>query len=258
MNLQVQPATFLKRYKRFFADVQLPNGEIAVAHVANSGSLKTCLCENSPCLVTHHAGSDRKLNYSLRAIKSPTGWSGVDTSLPNPLVDEALFKGLIADWLPYRNFQREVKISDSSRIDFVLFGQQKSRTPERVTKALKFPDYLKSVKPLHFIEVKNVTYLDGSIAQFPDAVTERGQKHLDELMALTKQGHVAELVFVVQRTEAQSFGASPLDPVYAQKFKRALAAGVRVKVLKCEGWRDVQGEETLPLSLGHKELPFAI
>src|SRR5262245_61393492 len=110
---------FVKRYKRFFADVLL-NGETVVAHVPNTGSLKTCLYPGSACIVSESSNPARKLKATLHFLKTPTGWVGVNTSLPNFLVFEAWESGLIADWKKFAHGQREFKISKESRLDLVL------------------------------------------------------------------------------------------------------------------------------------------
>jgi len=266
MKIQVQPARFLRRYKRFFADVELPSGETVVCHVANSGSLKTCLTEGADCLITPAADPERKLRYSLRAIKGELGWIGVDTSVPNEIVWELYEKRRLADWARYSFAQREVKISDESRIDLILWNPSLKVATEKTSKKaeskpnpsrLKFPDYFDAGHQLRFIEVKNVTLMHGNVASFPDGVTERGQKHLDELMRLKSMGHEAEIFFTVQREGVRSFRpAEDIDPVYARKLDEARRAGV---VIRVHPWTGLQNWATAPeveLSLDVTELPI--
>jgi sugar fermentation stimulation protein A len=163
---------FLKRYKRFFADFELA-GKIEVAHVPNTGSLKSCNQAQSPCLVSPAKDPERKLRWTLEAIQSQeTGaWVGVNTSLPNHLVREAHGLSLFAHWRDFDDCQWEVKLNAKTRLDFCLTNTRK--------------------KKKHYVEVKNVTLAEDGFAKFPDAVTERGQKHLEELMQLMKNGHSA-------------------------------------------------------------------
>lgn len=213
----VREARFLKRYKRFFADVEL-NGEVVVAHVPNTGSLKTCLFENAPCIITESTNPARKLKATLHFVKTPTSWVGVDTSLPNLIAYEAWEEG--REWTHFKAAQREYKISKETRLDFVLAASE---------------EHLKNKQNLHHVEIKNVTLADGPTAKFPDAVTTRGQKHLTELMALMKQGHTAEILFVVQRSDCQYFSpADDIDPEYGRLLREAAAAGVTVRALACE------------------------
>lgn len=212
----VATGAFQRRYNRFFADVHL-NGETVIAHVANTGSLKTCLHVGGEALLSPAANPERKLKFSLEAIRTPWNtWIGVNTSWPNQLVRRVHELGLNPDWAAFPHFKPEHKISKETRLDGLLTaadGRQR------------------------FVEVKNVTMAAGDcerrqgIAQFPDAKTERGRKHLEELMRLVDEGHEAELVFVVQRTDCARFQpAWEIDPEYAETLARAAAHGVRVSV----------------------------
>jgi sugar fermentation stimulation protein A len=210
---------FVQRYKRFFADVKLDSGDTVVAHVPNTGSLKTCLFAGSPCLVSETDDPNRKLKATLHFVKTPTSWVGVDTTLPNFMVHRAWEAGHIEDWKGFAHGQREYKISKESRLDLVL---------------ARDADALKNRKYLHHIEVKNVTYAVDGVARFPDAVTERGQKHLRDLMMLRDSGHGAEIVFVIQRSDCTSFGpADEIDPKYGRLLREAAGRGVRVRALAC-------------------------
>ncbi len=211
-------ALFLKRYKRFFADVDL-NGKLVVSHVPNTGSLKTCLFPNSPCIVTESNNPERKLKATLQFLKTPTTWVGVNTALPNQLAYEAWEKKQVPDWAAFQAAQREYKISKETRLDLVL-----APTPED----------LKAQKNLYFVEVKNVTYAEDGLAQFPDAETTRGQKHLLELMKLKSEGHGAEILFVIQRSDGRKFkGAEHSEPRYAELLSEAYRAGVKIRALSC-------------------------
>lgn len=219
-------AKFLKRYKRFFADIEI-NGKVEVAHVANTGSLRGCLDEGAHCLVSPAKDPNRKLRYSLEMIKTPSTWVGVNTSLPNKLVYELWQSGTYAPWNTFDRGQMEVKISKETRLDMALW------------KSEDFPqeklDWKKVKPPLHFIEIKNVTLAESNIAQFPDSVTERGQKHLSELMDLMDKGYTCEIVFLVQRSDCDFFSpADAIDKKYGELLREAKKRGVLITPLSCE------------------------
>ena len=211
--LKLEQGIFLKRYKRFFADIEW-QGQVITAHVANTGSLKSCGESGSPCLFTAHDDPKRKLKYSLEMLQASSGsWVGVNTSLPNQLVKLALTEKRLPHWQDWDEIHPEFKINAETRLDFRL----RKISPEK----------------FHYIEVKNVTLMREKKAQFPDAVTIRGQKHLREMIALMEQGHSAELVFVVQREDCEEFTtADDIDPKYGQIFRQAVKAGLRVTALK--------------------------
>lgn len=210
--------TFLKRYKRFFADVEL-NGEVVVAHVPNTGSMKGLNVAGRPCLISPSNNPERKLKFTLEMIQAESGaWVGVNTSTPNAIVKEAI-EGSIAQqdskfprWSEFHSVKPEFKISAATRLDFAL--QQEGKEHK------------------HFIEVKNVTLAEDGIAKFPDAVSERAQKHVQELMDLVEQGHTAELVFTVQRNDCKWFSpADDIDPKYGELLRQAHKKGVVISPL---------------------------
>jgi sugar fermentation stimulation protein A len=200
---------FLKRYKRFFADIETQEG-VVVAHVANTGSLKSVLLTGAECLLSESDNPERKLKFSLEALSDGQGgWVGVNTSLPNQLGQEAFDQKRVAHWQSYDEIKPEFKINAETRLDLRL---RNSKTDQ-----------------LHFVEIKNVTMKEGDCALFPDAVTERGQKHLRELTQLTKQGYSTEILFIIQRTDCKKFAAAKdIDPEYARLLEEACSAGVRV------------------------------
>jgi sugar fermentation stimulation protein A len=222
----LEKGTLLKRYKRFFADINY-KGEVITAHLPNTGSLKTVPLKNSQCFFSTSDDPKRKLKYSLELIETESGFAGVNTRIPNIIVAEALENKLIHK--NYKYHQAEVKISDKSRIDFVL-------SKKEPLKKLKYPDYLKDESlDLHFIEVKNVTMLEGQTAYFPDGVSERATKHLHELMKLKELGYSAEVLFTVQRENAKEFSpAKDLDPVYAKTLKEAKDCGVKISAYQVQ------------------------
>lgn len=199
--------TFVRRYKRFFADIRLDNGEPVTAHCPNSGSLKSCLVPGNPVRVSLQDRPGRKLKYTWEMIQINGGWVGINTLLPNRLVSEAIRAGNIERLADFDSLRREVKLGKNSRIDILLErGERKC-----------------------FIEVKNVTLVENEIARFPDAVTERGQKHLRELMKVVKQGDDAVIFFVLQREDARIFSpADDIDPEYGKLLRRAVKSGVKL------------------------------
>lgn len=220
---QLLEGRFQKRYKRFFADVNL-QGRIEVAHVANTGSLKSCLSEGAACLISKAKDPSRKLQYSLQALQTPSGgWVGINTSIPNTIVGEAFHAGTFPHWKKFTEIHNEIKLNKETRIDFVLTHTSVDRKK------------ILDAKKLHFVEVKNVTLATGDyhsgrgVVRFPDAVTERGQKHLREMMDLMKQGHTAEIFFCVQREDCESFSpADEIDPEYGKILRQAVKAGMTV------------------------------
>jgi sugar fermentation stimulation protein A len=218
-------AKFLRRYKRFFADIQLDSGEIVVAHVPNSGSLKSCALPDRDCLITSHDDPNRKLKFTLEAIAGDGGWVGVNTSHPNALAEAAFRSQLFNRWHGWDSSAREVKISDRSRTDLVLWRAAEF-SGERPTL-----DNIKDRKGprFHFVEVKNVSMAEGRRSLFPDSVTERGLKHVLELVELIKLGHTAEFFFVIQRTDIDHFApATEIDPAYSKALIAAHKQGLIV------------------------------
>lgn len=227
----IYEGTLLKRYKRFFADIHF-NGETIVAHVPNTGSMKGLLGPMSPCRFSKNEDPNRKLKYTLQMIKTATSWVGVNTGLPNKLAWEAFENKQMPHWLPYCGGRLEVKINDQSRIDMALW-KNTSFNPEKKWNA----DYFKN-NQLHFVEVKNVTlsekHSNSRVAQFPDSVTTRGQKHLEELILLMEQGHTCEMLYVIQRSDCDAFEpAAQIDPDYAGLLKKAVKKGLQITAVPC-------------------------
>lgn len=204
---------FKKRYKRFFADIAL-NDEIVVAHTANTGSMKECIGENWPALISYHDSPTRKLKYSLEMTNNGKTWIGVNTGLTNSLAIEAIKNGVIKELLGYEVLKPEAKIGES-RIDILLSNSPSDQC---------------------YVEVKNVTLTDNQgHCLFPDAVTERGQKHLRELQLLKLKGIRAVMLFIVQREDCHSFKIDQeIDPVYCRLLKEAISSGVELLVYQCK------------------------
>lgn len=218
---------FQKRYKRFFTDIEV-DGEVITAHCPNTGSMMGLKDPGLPCRYSTTDDPKRKLKHTLQMVKTSTSWVGVNTGLPNKLVAELFENNPLKHWKKFDRFQGEVKINDKSRIDLVLWNSKKH--PD-----IKKWNHKNLAAPLHLIEVKNVTLAEDGIAMFPDAVTERGLKHLDELIHLTEQGFTCEMVFVIQRTDCETFkAAGHIDEAYANRLKEAKKAGVKITPLPCQ------------------------
>jgi sugar fermentation stimulation protein A len=201
--------TVLARYKRFLAEVRLEDGGIVTAHTTNTGSMKTCWDVGDRVLLEPAANPDRKLKYTWLAVERPEGWVGVETGLPNKVVAEAARRDVLPGLPGLRDIRTEVKYGDErSRIDVLAIDGGGRQV---------------------YIEVKNTTWKQGPWALFPDAVTERGTKHLRELQAMVRLGHRAALAFFVHRTDVDRFDvARELDSAYAEELDRAEAAGVEI------------------------------
>jgi sugar fermentation stimulation protein A len=212
-NTPLVSAIFIKRYKRFLADF-LIDGNIIVAHTANTGAMTSCLGENWPALLSLSDSKTRKLKHSFEMIFNGISWIGVNTSRANGLAIEAISNGTIIELQGYSNLNSEVKIG-KSRIDIHLSNGEDDQC---------------------FVEVKNVTLVNKEFqCLFPDSVTERGQKHLSELIALRKMGIRAVMLFIVQREDCSSFKIeNSIDPGYCNLLKEALLEGVEVLVYQCK------------------------
>jgi sugar fermentation stimulation protein A len=235
---------FLKRYKRFFADIRLGK-ETVVAHVPNTGSMKGCSEPDSPSLMSPATNPERKLRYTLEMIRTPKSWVGVNTGNPPVLVRELFASGTVPHWKDFDGFQAEVKINAQTRLDGALWSSSKQKN-------VKKGKLTKLEAPLHFFEIKNVSLAENGVAMFPDAVTERGQKHLQEMMELMEQGFTCEMIYVIQREDCTEFApADHIDPEYGRILREAVKKGLRVSALPCKlnATQIVLQPSSLPLKL---------
>ncbi len=218
---------FQKRYKRFFTDIEV-DGEIITAHCPNTGSMMGLKDPGQACLFSTTDDPKRKLKHTLQMIKAKKSWVGVNTALPNKLVAELFESSPLKHWKEYDSIQCEVKISDKSRIDVVLWNSKDHSD-------IKKWNHKNLVAPMHLIEVKNVTLAEDGVALFPDAVTARGLKHLQELIELSARGFSCEMLYVIQRTDCTTFrSADHIDVEYGKALKEAKKAGVKITPLACE------------------------
>ncbi|MBX2854598.1 MAG: DNA/RNA nuclease SfsA [Rhodobacteraceae bacterium] len=208
-------ATLLRRYKRFLADVRLEDGTELTAHVANPGALMGLCDPGLTIWLSRSSDPKRKLPYSWELAELPEGHlCGVSTAHPNRIVEEALRARGIEPLAAYGGLRREVKYGKASRVDFLLTE----------------PDL-----PDAYVEVKNVHLRrEADWAEFPDSVTARGAKHLEELGDMAEEGHRAVMLYCIQRTDCARFKlAADLDKKYAAGFQRATARGVEAYAYAC-------------------------
>ena len=212
----LQPATLIKRYKRFLADVRLPSGEITTIHCANTGAMTGCATPGDTIWYSTSTSATRKYPYSWELTQTADQhWIGINTLRANQLVEELLIRQGVPSLEQFTHWQREVAFGDEkSRIDFVLTDEKEQK---------------------YYLEVKSVTLLINGKGYFPDTVTLRGQKHLRELMSIVKQGHRAGLFFAVLHSGIDQVSAAEhLDPTYAQLLREAIATGVEVIVYRAQ------------------------
>ena len=223
------PARLIRRYKRFLADVILPDGREVTAHCVNPGSMMGLAEPDSKVWLEPNDDPKKKLKFGWRLVDHESGhFTGVDTSLPNRLLKPALMAGQVPGLTGYDLVRPEVKYGENSRIDFLLTGGG--------------PDC--------YVEVKSVTLSRiAGLAEFPDSVTARGAKHLAELQNMADAGHRAVMLYLIQRTDCTAVTlAADLDPHYAAAFRAA--TGIDVIAMDC-----VISPEAVTLG---KSVPFHI
>jgi len=223
----------VKRYKRFLADVILDDGSEVTAHCTNSGSMLSCLEEGAEVWLSPAKDPKRKTRYTWEMILIGGDWVGINTSHPNTLAFEWVTEGRIPGLEGLMNLKREVKWEDSR---FDLYGEEKPEGGRRVPKPEGDSIHKKGEKLRGcFMEVKNVTMKEGNRALFPDAVTERGRKHLRTLVRVKKAGMRAVMIYVVQRSDVNIFApAREVDPAYGKALDEAVRQGVEVIVIQAK------------------------
>lgn len=211
------PGKLVKRYKRFLTDVELADGTVVTAHCANSGSMLSVNEPGAPVWLSPANDPKRKLKFTWELVKIGDAMVGINTQHPNRIVFDAIEAGKIDELTGYATQRREVKYGKNSRIDVLL----------------ESPD-----KPKCYVEVKNTTMRrdlsPGTPAEFPDSVTARGAKHLEELGDMVEQGHRAVMFYLIQRDDADTFTvAADIDPIYSEGLKIAKKRGVEVVAYSC-------------------------
>lgn len=219
--------TLVQRYQRFLADMRLPSGEIVTAHCTNTGSMMGCKEPGSVVYISRSDKKGRRLLYTWEIIEVGRTWVGINTMHPNRLVAEAIAWGAIPELKGYDNVRREVVTRQGTRLDLYLEGSNGSC----------------------FVEVKNVTLAVDGAAAFPDAVSERGTKHLKELMWLRRKGHRAAVVFIIQRNDCSVFRpADEIDAEYGRWLRRAVKVGVEaLAYAACVTPKEIVLKERLPI-----------
>jgi len=203
----------IKRYKRFFVDVKI-NNEIVTAHCPNTGSMKGLLDEGNEVYLLKHDDPKRKLRYGLEIIKAQKNLVGVNTHMANKIVNHALSNNLIKELKDNDTIKPEVFFNKDTRFDFLI-----EKSKQKI-----------------FLEVKNVTLFRGKkTAEFPDAVTSRGSKHLITLIDAIKKGYKAYLLFLVQIQNMENFKiARDIDDDYYKNYLAAKKAGVNFLAYRCD------------------------
>ena len=203
----------IKRYKRFFVDIEYKS-KIITAHCPNSGSMMGLLDKGNKVWFSIADNKNRKLKYTLEIIESEKHKVGVNTLLSNKIVLEALNNNRIKELNKFDNIKTEVKFSENTRFDFLISNE----------------------KEKCFLEVKNVTLVrKKNIAEFPDAITSRGTKHLNELSNAKKKGYESYILYLIQRDHCKSFKiANDIDKDYDNALSEALKAGVKILCYDCE------------------------
>lgn len=220
------PATLLQRYKRFLFDAIAEDGTPFTGSCPNTGSMRGLTTPGSKIWVSLHDSPTRKYRHMFEMVEVDGEMVGINTGLPNKLSEEAIRAGLIPSLAGYGTILREQRYGRNSRIDFLLSGGD-------------LPDA--------YVEVKNVHFMrETGLAEFPDTVTKRGAKHLEELGDMAEAGHRAVMIYLIQRHDCTRFSiCADLDPPYALAFKRAKSRGVEAYAVRCR----VSPEEIVPSGL---------
>ena len=204
----------MRRYKRFLADVELRDGSVVTVHCPNPGAMTGTDRPGSTVRCSTSADPRRKLAHTLEMIRVGRIFVGLHAARANQLVARAIEEGAIPELRGYAKLRAEVAVGGRSRLDFEL--DQHVRDPRRA-----------------FVEVKSVTLADRHTARFPDAVTTRGRRHLEELIGLHERGARAVMLFVVQRADCDRVEpADDVDPAYADALRAAASAGVEVLAVR--------------------------
>ena len=220
----------IKRYKRFLADIELPSGEIVTAHCPNSGSMKTCDQPGWEVRLSTSDNPKRKLKYTWEMVHNGKCWIGINTIFANKIAAEGIRSGMIRELQGYERLQTERKYGQNSRVDLLLSNGGKKC----------------------FVEVKNVTLVEeDGFYRFPDAVTKRGLKHLQELTEMVRQGHRAVMLFLIQRSDGTLFKpADHIDPQYGRELRNAFKVGVEILPYRAEvSPQQIVVKERVPFAL---------
>ena len=205
---------FIKRYKRFFVDVKV-NNKIITAHCPNTGSMNGLLNKDNKVWLSKSNNPNRKLKYTLEIIADKESKVGVNTHATNKIVNHALQNNLIDEFSNTLKIKPEVKFGTNTRLDFLVLNKKKDKI---------------------FIEVKNVTLSrKKELAEFPDAVTSRGLKHINELIKAGKKGYKIFILYLIQREDCKSFTiAKDIDPDYSEALSKAVKNKLKILCYDCK------------------------
>ncbi|MDA4848751.1 DNA/RNA nuclease SfsA [Hoeflea poritis] len=208
------PATLVKRYKRFLFDAELADGSAITGSCPNTGSMLGLTAPGSRIWLSEHDSPTRKYRHALELVEADGTTVGINTGLPNKIVEEAIAGGQVGPLNGYADMRREQKYGKSSRIDLLLTDDD---------------------RPPAYVEVKNVHFIrTPGLAEFPDSPTARGAKHLDELGDMVEAGCRAVMVYLIQRQDCETLKiCRDLDSNYGAAFDRAIARGVEAIAMRC-------------------------
>lgn len=208
------PARLVSRYKRFLFDAILEDGTPITGSCPNTGSMRGLTAPGSRIWLSQHDSPTRKYRHMLELVEADGTLVGINTGMPNRLAEEAIRAGMIASLTGYGIVKREQRYGANSRIDLLLLDE---------------------ARPPAYIEVKNVHFMrTAGLAEFPDSVTARGAKHLDELGDMVERGFRAAMFYVIQRDDCAVLSiCEDLDPTYGAAFRRARTRGVEAFAISC-------------------------
>lgn len=208
------PARLIHRYKRFLFDAEMSDGSIITGSCPNTGSMRGLTTPGSRIWLSEHDSPTRKYRHMLELVEADSTIVGINTGMPNRIAEEAVRCGLIPSLAEYAELRREQRYGINSRIDLMLSDPERGRA---------------------YVEVKNVHFMRiPGLAEFPDSVTARGAKHLDELVSMVESGHRGVMLYVIQRGDCDRLRiCSELDPAYGKAFERARRQGVEAFALSC-------------------------
>lgn len=225
----IKKGTFIKRYKRFFADIKTQENQILTAYCPNTGRLTTCLEENAPVILSKSDNPKRKFPYTLNYIYTNNTWICINTQKANPIIEKALKSYALHTFTDYDNVKAEIPINQC-RFDFGLYKENKLTD---------------------LIEVKSVTYCKNDMYYFPDAPTTRGQKQLKELIECQKKNIQCHVLFLAMRDDGHQFKpAEHIDKKYTHLLKEAYNNGVQIH---CHNTNKSDTEQIL-----HKKIPVIL
>ncbi|MDO1583859.1 DNA/RNA nuclease SfsA [Rhizobium oryzicola] len=218
------PATLVRRYKRFLFDAVLDDGREITGSCPNTGSMRGLTTPGSRIFLSQHDSPTRRYRHMLEMVEADGTLVGINTGLPNRLAEEAIRQGLIPSLSGYEQIKREQRYGVNSRIDLLLLD----------------PDLRDA-----YVEVKNVHFMRRrGLAEFPDSVTSRGAKHLDELGDVAESGKRAVMLYVIQRNDCDRLRiCEELDPAYGRAYRKARQRGVEAYAIACS----VSAEAIRPL-----------